>query len=258
MSDMPPPPPHIPPPPSTPPPGMGAGHGLGFGQRPLQRITAIAQAIAVLLWISLPLQVLGVVGSFSVLDKANQFLDGTIDEDAFLSANVQSLGSLASILTLPIGILTIVWMYRIATNLRALGRQGLSWAPGWAIGGWFTPPCVFVVPWLVLKELWRASDSDIAPYDTSWKQRPVSPLVNAWWVLYGLVPLLNIITGVQAIASLPQLLDEGESATVTAENFVDGFAISLVVSIASVAATVVFLLLVRRLTERHAACTGER
>lgn len=260
MSDMPlPPPPHIPPPPpSAPPPGMGMGAGYGLVQRPLQRVKSLAKAMTVLLWISLPLQVVGLVTSFNVLDRANKFLDGSIDEDAFLQASVQTIGTAASILTLPIGIITMVWMYRIATNLRALGRQGLSWSPGWAIAGWFTPPCVFVVPWLVLKELWRASDPDIAPYDTSWKQRPVTPLVNAWWVLYGLVPLLNIITGIQTIADLPQLIDEGESARTTAQNYVDSFAVSIVVGIASIAATWVYLTLVNRLTARHVACTGEQ
>jgi len=260
MSDMPPPPPpHIPPPPSAaPPPGTGMGGGYGFAQQPLQRVASIAKAITVLLWISLPLQAVGLATSFTVLDRARKFLDGTIDEDAFLDASVSTIGSAASILTLPIAILTFVWMYRMATNLRTLGRQGLSWSPRWAIGGWFTPPCVFVVPWLVFKELWRASDPEIAPYDTSWKQRPVSPLVNAWWVLYGLVPLLNIITGVQTIADLPQLIDENDTARTTAQNYVDTFSVSIVVGVASIAATVVYLMLVSRLTARHTACTGEQ
>lgn len=234
------------------------GGGVGFTQRPLQRIKSLAKAMTVLLWISLPLQVVGLITSFTVLDRANKFLDGSIDEDAFLDASVQTIGSAASILTLPIGIITMVWMYRMAANLRSLGRQGLSWAPGWAIAGWLTPPCVFVVPWLVFKELWRASDPEVPAYDTSWKQRPVSPLVNAWWVLYGLVPLLNIITGIQAITDLPQLISEGESARTTAENYVDAFAVTIVVGIASIAATWVYLTLVNRLTARHTSCTGEQ
>ena len=55
----------------------------------------------------------------------------------------------------------MIWMFKMAKNVRALGRQGLRYAPGWAIGGWFVPPCVlYVVPWLMFRELWKASDPE--------------------------------------------------------------------------------------------------
>ena len=52
----------------------------------------------------------------------------------------------------------MIWMYRMAANHRALQRNG-TWAPGWAIGGWFLPPGgLYIIPFLMFRELWKASD----------------------------------------------------------------------------------------------------
>ena len=51
-------------------------------------------------------------------------------------------------------------MYRIATNVRAFQRQ-TTWSPLFAIFGWMLPPFVlYVIPFLMLRELWKASDSE--------------------------------------------------------------------------------------------------
>ena len=72
----------------------------------------------------------------------------------------RTLGSLVGLLVIPIAVLTIIWMFRMAGNLRQLGRTGATWAPGWAIGGWFCPPCaIYAIPWLMFRELWRGSRS---------------------------------------------------------------------------------------------------
>ena len=90
----------------------------------------------------------------------------------------------------------MIWLYRIVANHRAIGRQ-LTWAPGWAIGGWFLPPFVlYIIPMLMLSESWKATDPEVPPGDDRWRQNSVSPLVYVWWVLYGLVPIVFIIQGV--------------------------------------------------------------
>ena len=59
-------------------------------------------------------------------------------------------------------VLSIIWLYRVPPNHRALGRA-LTWAPGWAIGGWFLPPLLYVIPLLVLREAWKAADPAVPP-----------------------------------------------------------------------------------------------
>lgn len=249
MTDLPPPPPPPPPPGqwSAPPPAAGAPTGT-------HRIGRISRGLVTLLAIMAPLQALGVVSSFSTVRDARRFLAGEIDEDAFLEASALDGSLIAQLLVIPVAILTMIWMYRMAVNLRSLGRQEPTWSPGWAIGGWFVPPCaIYVIPWLMFTELWRGSDPAVAPYDPSWRRRPVSPIVHVWWILYGLVPLVGIIT---TASSLTRIGDFGD-ARAAAESLDQNFRITVVLSIISVVTTVVYLQLVRQLSARHMRCTGE-
>ncbi|MGA0895604.1 MAG: DUF4328 domain-containing protein, partial [Ilumatobacteraceae bacterium] len=208
-------------------------------------------------------QVFGVLGGINGARRARQFLDGAIDEDAYTRVSgIELLSGFTVPLTLVLSILTMIWMFRIAANLRAMGRIGLTWAPGWAIGGWFAPPCIFVVPWLMLQELWKASDPDIAPSDPSWKQRSASPLLQVWWVLFGLVPVIGVAVGISAAwdglqTAIENGFDETEAATANAQSAFDGRIGSLLGGLAQVAAAAIFMVIVRQLAERHMRCTGE-
>ncbi|MFM7251954.1 MAG: DUF4328 domain-containing protein [Ilumatobacteraceae bacterium] len=270
MSDFPPPPPppgSIPPPPDmTPPPpygGQGAPLGYGMPARSFSRIGGISKVLGGLFATMIVFQALSVIGVVQAANRAQRFLDGRIDEDAFETASgIELLSSVTTLLTVGLMVLTIIWMFRIAKNLRAMGRTGLSWAPGWAIGGWFLPPCIFVIPWLVLQELWKASDPDVAPADPSWKQRPVTPLLHVWWVLYGLLPIVGAAVGLSAAwdvlrTAIENGFDEANAATVTAQSLVDGRVGNVVGGLAQVAAAAIFMVIVRQLAERHMRCTGE-
>jgi ABC-type Fe3+ transport system permease subunit len=100
----------------------------------------------------------------------------------------------------------------------------------------------------MFKELWRGSDPEVAPGDPNWKQRPVRPLITVWWVLYGLVPILSFSSNVQFI-------NEVRSDTITtrelARRYRDYAATSVVYAVIAMAATVVYLMLVRDLSSRH-------
>ena len=97
--------------------------------------------------------------------------------------------------TIAIVVLSIIWLYRVVSNHRAIGRD-TRWGPGWAIGGWFVPPIVvYAVPMLVLRESWQAADPAVPPGDDRWRRNPVNPLVYVWWVLYGLVPIIFLVAG---------------------------------------------------------------
>ena len=255
MSDVPPPPSFPPPPPNlTPPPGyVHYGSSDAPASRSFQRVGGVAKALGILLMIYIPLQLLAIAATIRLSGRAKDYLNGEISESEFRDATRLNAGGLSGLLIIPIAVLTMILMYRMAQNLRTLGRSGQTWSPGWAIGGWFCPPLVvYAIPWLMFRELWKGSDPDIAPSDHSWKQAPVSPLVNAWWVLYGLVPLIGIATAAGVFANIVNAsLDD------LAERIDDYLVINSLLGVASVAAAIVYLLMVRQLSQRHMRSTRE-
>ena len=232
----------------APPPGYVAYGGQGAALLPsMQPIGGISKALSILMYIMIPLQIIGAIATIGVIGKARDALNGRITYTEFENEVNGNLSSLSGLLVIPIAVLTIIWMYRMAANLRLLGRHGATWSPGWAIAGWFVPPFViYAVPWLMFRELWKGSDPETAPGDPNWKQGTVSPLVNVWWVLYGLAPLVSIVTSAATIVSIMNTDSEK-----IAEAFDKFAAINIAMAFVGVAAGVVYVLLVRQLTARH-------
>jgi hypothetical protein len=247
-------PPGMAPPVPGPPPGYVAYGGSGSVMHgPFRRVRALAKAIDVLLIITVPLQLIAIFGLFQLRGEAQDFLDGRSSASSFRSATQVNLSSLSGLLVIPIAVLTIIVMFRMAANLGHLGRPGQTWKPGWAIGGWFCPPCaIYVIPWLMFRELWRGSDPDVGPGDPSWKQRPLSRLVDVWWVLYGLVPVIGFTSSANFVSGIRTLDDED-----FAQKLVDSMPINVGLAVVSVGTTVVFLLMMRGLARRHTRATGE-
>lgn len=80
----------------------------------------------------------------------------------------------------------LIWLWRIASNVPALGIGRLRWAKGWTIGGWFIPFANLVIPFLVMADLWRASDPDAPaqqPVDF-WVGRSCGAAFYAWWATW--------------------------------------------------------------------------
>lgn len=219
----------------------------------VQKIGGIAKALGTLMMVQIPMSVLSALLGWQLAGKAADFAAGAISEDEFTSASRNLLTTLTSLLFLPIAILTIIWMQRMAANVKAIGRPGLRWSPNWAIFGWFVPPCIiYAIPWLMFSELWRASDPDVPANDPSWKQRPISPLVHAWWVLYGLMPLLGFVSAAGVLSQI------GTNDMVDYAEQLDTYKwMNLGLGLVSACAAVVYLMLVRQLSARHMATTNE-
>ncbi|CAN5513218.1 hypothetical protein BH23ACT3_BH23ACT3_12980 [soil metagenome] len=207
----------------------------------------------------------GVVGAAAVLaavlsgasrDAARDYREGRITENEFLESYlvVGMLGLVQLAATVAAFVLVVMVMYRLAANHRALGRSG-TWGPGWAIGGWFLPPLViYVIPYLMFRELWKASDLDASPDTDSWKQGQVSPVVTLWWVLYGLVPLgLIFAQGAGSVGGGGFT----SSTDALAETVEEQFALTLVGSLLTLAAAIVFIVMLRGLVDRHRRLTRE-
>lgn len=262
MSDIPPPPggrhpdPPPPPPPNlSPPPGYVAyDNAPTSGQ--LSRVGGVSKALTIVVAVVGAAAVLAAVLTAGARDAARDFREGRITETEFLESYlvVGMLGLVQLAATIAAFVLTIIVMYRLAANHRALGRTG-TWKPGWAIGGWFLPPLVlYVIPFLMFRELWKASDPDSRIEGDRWKQNPVSPVVTIWWVLYGLVPLaLIFLQGAEGMGAG----GFASTADALAETIEEQYAVTLVGGVATLAAAIAFIVMIRGLVVRHRQLTGE-
>ncbi len=262
VSDIPPPPggrhpdPPPPPPPNlSPPPGYAAyDNAPTSGQ--LSRVGGLAKAATILVAVVGATALIAAVLSAGSRDAARDYREGRISETEFLESYlvVGMLGLVQLAATIAAFVITVILMYRLAANHRALGRSG-TWGPGWAIGGWFLPPLVlYVIPFLMFRELWKAADPDPRTEGDRWKQNPVGAIVPIWWVLYGLVPVALIAfqgadgMGAGGFASTTDAL---------AETVEEQFALTLFGGAATAAAAIAFIVMIRQLATRHRQLTGE-
>jgi ABC-type Fe3+ transport system permease subunit len=216
---------------------------------PLRRLGSIDRGIVVFTVVATLANVASTAFSLAAVDEARDFLDGAIPEQEFEDAFAPALSMavvqlFASIVT---AVLTILWLYRILKNHQALGRAD-TWRPGWAIGSWFLPPgLLYVLPFLVLREAWKGSDPDVPVGDPRWKQSPVTAALLAWWVLFGLAPLvLFAIRGAAAITGAGS-----QDARDAADALRDTIGVSVASTVIAVGAGVAWIVVVRGLSSRH-------
>lgn len=240
-------------------PGSNYGYAGGSEFQPLGRRALV---IAILVAVVAAVQIASIPVELAIGDKAEKFRNGTISLDSFKDAlnKQQGLAGLQNGAQLAAGILTILLLRRMIRNHRALGRPGAKWGPGWAIGGWLIP--TGVIPWLILKELWRGSDPQNAPNDPSWKQRAVSPLVHAWWVVFGLVPIALVVSNVTvALNTVRNAATQGDSEMESYMTLADVYSslqyIQVSVGLAIVVAAVLFAKVITDLSRRQKQLIGE-
>lgn len=223
-----------------------------MGSVPLRRVGGLGRAAAILVAIVGALGLLGYVSGRATEGDARRFLDGELSRSDFVEAAAPYglVTAVQGAATLAAAILTIIWMYRIAANHRALHRTG-RWGPGWAIGGWFLLPTINVIPYLMFRELWKASDPEV-PVGGDWRSGSVSPVVTAWFVVYGPLSL-----AVQVL-SFSSGFNLGGTEEQLAEQIVDAQDTALLGGVVTAVAAVLFVVMARGLTRRHTALTGER
>jgi Domain of unknown function (DUF4328) len=241
----------------APPPGYVGYTPTALGAVPqLRRIGGLSKWLVATTAIVAIVTLTSTLTSLGAVDEAQDFLDGRIDADEFEDAYAPTilLAGVQSIVVLATVVLTMVWMYRIAANHRALGRIG-TWSPGWAIGGWFLPPLVlYVIPYLMLRELWRAADPDVPVGDDRWRQSPVHLSVTAWWVLYGLAPIVIMV--LQGADALNRGLGSGDTEDL-AEVVDEQVALTVASGALTIVAAIAWIIVVRGLTARHTRLIGE-
>jgi hypothetical protein len=185
------------------------------------------------------------IGTLDDLEAQESFEAAVRDEDA--RDLVITALAVFLILALITAIVFIVWFFRAAKNNEALGRLRPRLGPGWAIGGWFIPLANLVIPVLIAQDLWRGSDPSVPRGDDRWRIAPRSALVGWWWAL-------------AVLSRFPFFGGQGDTsdAETTISNVRSGINASLVSQVLSIAAAVLAILVVRRLTERQEACLRDQ
>lgn len=260
MSDLPPPPPPAPTPPPppdglTPPPGYVAYQNQPTPAGTLGRVSGLAKAVTVLTVITAVGSLITAVLTPTIQDAADDFLAGNIDEDTFISEYTPLLigQGLQGFAQLALAVVSIIWLFRVAKNLRVFGRR-TTWAPIWAVFGWILPPVLIVIPFLMVREVWKASDPS-SPYGSeSWKQSGESPTVIAWFALYGIGSA--VLIALSATSAFGQGFGGGTSDL--AETIADFGTLGYVSALVTVLAAGAWILVVRETTSRHVRLTGEQ
>lgn len=185
------------------------------------------------------LAILAHAGRIGYIDEVNE--SGSIDSDRADSADgfvVVSSLMLWFLVGAAIAAVFIVWQYRHAKNARILGSGGGLAAPGWAIGGWFIPIANLFLP---QRNLYTT-----ARYSTAERRAP--GIVVVWAVVFGLAYVLRLI------ASPPQ--DATDADYLDLLRVSDSLA--LAAHILYIAAAVLAIVMVRRLSARQHAALDAR
>lgn len=254
-SPPPPPPRPLPPPDLPPPPGA-----VWYQDRPahigrLHRIGGLATALSVLLALIAVAHLASLTVIGGAVDASETYLDprSGLSDDDYSEELLPMLGlsTLAGLATLATAVITMIWLYRVAANHRALGRR-VTFGPGWAIGGWFAPPGLFVIPALMTREHWKAAEPSSPPDTDSWRRSPEPVLVWVWFILFGVAPLVLALT-----SGLRFGTELGGDVDAAAENLADAGNAMYLSSVVSAAGAIAWLFVVRGLTARHRLLTGE-
>ena len=239
-------------------PGGPVGAPAGWGAPPamMRSIGGLASSLTVVLWITVAVSVFEAVAFVNRITVINDLLDfrggfsGYYDlvqrgQDADDLVSVASgLGALCSLVIL---VLLIIWMWRVAKNALDAGRTNPRFAPGWTIGGWFIPVANLVIPGLILQDLWRGSDPSIERGDPMWRLRATgSALVGWWWAMW----VLGVFTTVRIIG------DGNDRDYFERLRLWDS--VSAGGQLVRIAAAILLMLVVRRITRRQEALFAGR
>jgi len=252
MSDLPPPPPNM-----QPPPGYVAYGGSGGSGMPTRPIRALGMWLVVLIAAAMVGQLVAVPLQFTLRDAARDFLS-TNDASAFDDkiALFLLLTVLISIASIGQIVVLCVWTFRLAKNAQALGRSPQSFSPGATVAVNLLGGCTLgILPFFMWRELWVASDPDTPPGDITWKRRAVTALIPVHLALTLAGVVVGVVIGLNR--GLSNGISFGNDRDDLAETLDDKLALIGLQGAIGVAASIVFLLIVRQLTARHARAIGE-
>ena len=147
-------------------------------------LSGLTTALTVLLWLLAASGLLGIAAFANRVSVADDLLNGhfvTFKRASDADDLVNAATVITGLLTLAILVLMIIWTFRAMHNNEALGRRNARFTPGWGIAGWLIPFANFVIPVLILQDLWRGADPSVPRGDVNWRQARGSGLIGWYW-----------------------------------------------------------------------------
>jgi hypothetical protein len=245
-----------PPPPMSPPPGYVAYGGPGAASGTFKRIRGLTKALVILNVIGIVASALSLLVQLGLRNNARDYRRGTITSTQFNDklAAYLAVSLLFGAVAVAGLVVQIIWVYRMASNLRVLRRTGQRFAPGATIAINILGGCTLgILPYFMWRELWRGSDPSVPPGDPTWKQRAVAPIVHIWLAM----TLLTVATSIGlAGARVTVGYIRGSNASL-AKQLDTQFGLVATAAVLSIATAVIFVGMVRQLGARHIQATHE-
>lgn len=214
--------------------------------RSLRSPVGLGKAVCVLLGSVAVADVLSVgAGAYAHQVYADGMADDFLrfDETAADRADTlyQASGSLQALTFLATAVVFLIWFRRVRRNAEVFDAHAHSLRPGWAIGAWFVPVGNLWLPHRVAGGIWTAS----SPGGSNRAPAPRGVL-HAWWaVLVGSELLSRLTNGLYTDA-------EGR------DEVLDSFGLGMAIDAINIAAAVLAILFVRRLTAMQGERAAER
>jgi len=130
---------------------------------------------------------------------------------------VAVVGVVQTVLLIIIGIVFLLWIYRINKNLHTLSDQQMRFSPGWSVGWYFIPIANLFKPYQVMKEIWYVSQKN---------KTTTHSLVSWWWFLW----IVSAIVG-RLAAKLSMRAETTEDYAISALTYVASDGIDIILNI---------------------------
>ncbi|MEV0266244.1 DUF4328 domain-containing protein [Streptomyces sp. NPDC050617] len=204
--------------------------------------TAVTALLAVTI-VVLVLRIVAAAGQYGIISDAldggrasKSDLDGADDFFRIMLL----IGTLTQLAT---AVVWAVWFRRTRLNAEVFAPGGHRYGSGWAAGSWFTPVVNLWFPKQIANDIWRAS-SPAGPYGPR-------GVLNAWWVLWIVGNVFGSGATMQYLVARGRMVD-ADTAVFDVRGRVDAFqtalASSIVACLVLLAAAILAILFVRRLT----------
>ncbi|MET9881805.1 DUF4328 domain-containing protein [Streptomyces sp. NPDC006430] len=202
---------------------------------------ALAIALTVLLSIAAVVNLLSAatgVYLFSLMQRLltdpSKVADATLDRADDLTTLA---GGLQRLTLLATAVVFIIWFHRVRVNGETFQPDAFDQTRGWAIGSWFVPVGNLFIPFRIAKQIWNAS-TQWGP-DGSYRHVSTAP-IGAWWAMWIASLLFHL------------LFNQRYTRAETPEALRDAATVGAVADVLTVAAAVLAILFVRRLTAMQA------
>jgi uncharacterized protein DUF4328 len=200
----------------------------------------LGTALTVLLSVCIGFWSIGVLAGGGVSGALSDVEDGTLTSiSEYNDANDFYAGSnvFQVLCLIGTGIVFVIWFHRSRVNAEVFEPGGQRMSRGWAAGGWFVPVINFWFPKQIANDIWRSS--------TPWGANPGRGLLNAWWVLW---LITSVVTGISnVLGNSGETIDDQEEL----DSAQGAVAMNLLGDLTGIAAAILALLFVRKLTARQ-------